>query len=170
MPEFFHKSICIVLNQLWLCPKTCQNQRLVIQGSGKMAICVQSRLFGDNFNAVWGSFEWSEVLLTAGQRQVTFGTTCLVIGTSLTVISVNLMNVLGNRRSPYEIAHLVAIHTGGKLFPLDMKHLYLNDKTNPTNVVFSPAICLGTSMKWRNHINWCLCNNPIFSMGGFFTL
>ena len=35
----------ICLAQLWLCPKTCQNQRLVIQGSGKMTIFLQSRLF-----------------------------------------------------------------------------------------------------------------------------
>ena len=42
----------IRLHQLWLCPKTCYNQRLVIQGSGEMTICVQSRLFGDDFNAV----------------------------------------------------------------------------------------------------------------------
>ena len=85
--------------------------------------------------------------------KVTLVTTSHVIGTSLTVIKVNLMNVLGNRLSPYEIAHLAAIHTGSKLFLLDLKHLYLNDKTTPTNVVLSPAIYLGISMKWRNDIN-----------------
>ena len=53
---------------------------------------------------------------------VTLVATSHVIGTSLIVISVNLMNVLGNRSSSYEIAHLAAIHTGGKLFPLDLKH------------------------------------------------
>ena len=30
----FDKSVCIVLNQLWLYPKNSQNQRLVIHGSG----------------------------------------------------------------------------------------------------------------------------------------
>ena len=30
LTESFHKSVCIVFNQLWLCPKTSQNQRSVI--------------------------------------------------------------------------------------------------------------------------------------------
>ena len=34
------KSVCIVLNQVWLCPKTSQNQRSVIHGSRKVSICV----------------------------------------------------------------------------------------------------------------------------------
>ena len=53
----FHKSICIVLGQLWLFSKISQNQRLVIHGSGKVPICVQSRLFG-RLTELWveGSF------------------------------------------------------------------------------------------------------------------
>ena len=31
---------CIVLNQLWLCLKTSQNQRLIIHGSSKVPICM----------------------------------------------------------------------------------------------------------------------------------
>ena len=38
--ESFQKSVCTVLNQLWLCPKTSQNQRLVVHGLGKVLICV----------------------------------------------------------------------------------------------------------------------------------
>ena len=45
----FHKFVCIVRDQLWRCPRTSQNQRLVIHGSDNVPICMQSRPVGVKF-------------------------------------------------------------------------------------------------------------------------